>query len=354
MAKVIINAKNSTPISYAAGGTSYSVLTIIEIASETTEARTQVPFSSIGTFSKLYVRVTANTVITDSTWRLRVNGANGNSSVSITALTTGEFQDNSNTDTISADDDVNYQIVIGAGGTSITVSVVSILFSASSNTLMKWGGIESTGGATFSTASTSFFSQINAASTALITTESNTQTEINSTGTWKRLFGYVSANARITTTTIRSRVNAGNGNQVLSITASSTGAFEDTSNTDTISANDLINYVVVTGTGTENLVLQHIHTEYLTTNNSFTVVFADNTSPNMGSSINVFMSLSGKNREESITESNISINANINGVASNLWINVSANTLNGNTPFTLRKNQGDTTLTVSVTASTTG
>ena len=63
--------------------------------------------------------------------------------------------------------------------------------------------------------------------------EGNFQTTFRSGGTASNLYCRISANDRAAST-LTLRIDGGNGNQAVTITSSTTGDFEDTSNTDTI------------------------------------------------------------------------------------------------------------------------
>ena len=89
----------------AASTTLYLVCGVGARVASTTEAGAQVTYRSAGTLSLLYFRVYENSR-GSSTFGTRVNGVNGNQSVSIGASTTGEFEDTVNTDSIVAGDEV--------------------------------------------------------------------------------------------------------------------------------------------------------------------------------------------------------------------------------------------------------
>ena len=71
------------------------------------------------TFSHMQVLVDWNTLTSASTIRFRKNGTNGNMNLSITASTTGTFEDDVNTDNVSAEVDICYAIETVAGGTEM-------------------------------------------------------------------------------------------------------------------------------------------------------------------------------------------------------------------------------------------
>ena len=93
----------------------------------TTESDYQTNARITDTLSKLDVRVITNTVTAASTLRTRKNAANGNLSASITGSNTGVFSDGSHSDSVVDGDQLDYQIVTGASGTSIILTSVGLL-----------------------------------------------------------------------------------------------------------------------------------------------------------------------------------------------------------------------------------
>lgn len=354
MGKVLLGSGNGgVGISYAAAGTYYSSTGfVLEGSSEVTEANTNVPFSGAGSFSNLAFTVLSNTVTAASTFRLRKNGSNATLLITIPSSTSGYFEDITNTDTIVANDTVNYQLALGATGTSIVVGGSCMMFSSTSNTLMKWG-TASSAGSTINTASTTTYRTfttlvINAA-------ESTAQTKVNQSGTWQHLQSYISSNLRTSTTVIRSRINGSDGNQVLNIPALTTGAFEDTANTDTISAGSLLNYSVTTGIGTTSLVQQTLNSEFLSTVNQFTSFNSNNTSPSTTGGLDTYHSIGGADFQNSTMDAPVAFKARMNLVVSKLSINVVVNTSTTSTlTLNFRKNSVNRSLKVLVPAGTTG
>jgi hypothetical protein len=353
MSKTILVSANGAGQTTNANITSYKALSYtFEGATETTENNTKVLVNYSGVFSRLYIRVSANTVTATSTLRLRINGADGNQVISIASSTTGSFQDTSNTDTISAGDSINYKFVSGATGTSLTITVCSIQFNSDTNTVAIYGA-SSTGGITINSASTTQYVAMTSPSSD--TTESNTQAQVNNASTLNHFNIYISANARTTTTTFRVRKNTANGNQSVSVTSGATGSFQDTSNTDVLSANDLINFSWTTGTGTEALVIQFYSVQAESTDNTFSTFGGfvggasfDTTSPD-------YMAVASQSLFGTGTaDATASVPIDFDGTFSNFWINISANTYNVAAVLRLRNNVANTNLAVSITASTTG
>lgn len=93
---------------------------------EATEANVQVPAPFSFTSSDLTVHVDRFAGTTPNpTYRYRKEGANGNQTVSFTAI--GIQHDASNTDTVTAGDDLNYQVSSPAGGTNFDTQYVSTI-----------------------------------------------------------------------------------------------------------------------------------------------------------------------------------------------------------------------------------
>ena len=111
----------------AAGTMEYLGLTGFPGGKTTTEAWAQQAVQAIVTAKYMFVRLTINAVTVASTVYLRKNGANGNTFVSIPALTTGVFEDLVNSDALVAVGLVNIAVTSGdAGAHFIQLNCVSI------------------------------------------------------------------------------------------------------------------------------------------------------------------------------------------------------------------------------------
>jgi hypothetical protein len=93
---------------------------------QSTETNAQVTVNNAFTFSQLTCNVTSNSITNASTINLRANAGNAGPSVSITASTTGVFVDSTDTYTANTTDAMNYQIVTGSTGTSISISFIEV------------------------------------------------------------------------------------------------------------------------------------------------------------------------------------------------------------------------------------
>lgn len=319
-----------------------------DLSLATTEAPAQRTVRSAGTSSNLYVRVVTNDRAA-STVRLRVNGVDGNQSVSLSG--TGEFEDATNTDTLAAGDEVNYSLVTGSGGTAFSLGVVSTVFAATTNTVQRLN-IAVAGGVSLAAASTTRYIKLTGQLGDQATAEATEQFLFNTGATLKNLFCYISANARTNSTTIGTRKNASNGAQSVSIGAGATGIFEDTANSDSISDGDLANYYLTTGTGAESITYTLISVECETTNSK--TVYASSGRYNQALNVTAYHAIGGGNAANQTTESATQSQANVAATLSNLNCYVGENTITDTSTGRLRVNTANGNQSVSIGASATG
>ena len=210
------------------------------LVGDSIEANNQNLARSEYTLSDLYVRVSANTVTAATTVRSRDAGANGNQSVSIPSSTTGVFEDTTNTDVISSGALFNSQAVVGGTGTSITFNIISYTLEDATGTT--W--IVSQSGLLEHPLDVTLYHNISGDGIDEETSEVNAQYRCRSNITWTNMRIYVEYNGADNAGTATFRVGGAAGNQSVSIPAATSGAFEDTTNSDVIT-NDLINYELV-------------------------------------------------------------------------------------------------------------
>jgi hypothetical protein len=198
-----------------------------------------------GTFSGLWIYIPSNTRVTDTLIRFINNGVVGNQILTIPAGATGFFQDTTNSDVVTAGNHYAIGVTFPVGGNTISYSQIGgmmedatspylskfmCLGSATLNGVTRYGGL---------------------AGTALAQTLDTIQaTTMTSAGTLKRLTARVYVNSCTADITVKSRINGADGNLTLTIPAATTGFFEDTTNSDTIAANDLVNLVGTAGAST--------------------------------------------------------------------------------------------------------
>lgn len=351
MAKNLLISSNEFIILFPTG---YSAVGNTYINDRSTEAVSKVTYRTAGTFSNLYVLVAFNDIANTSTARLRKNGSNGNMSVSITASTTGEFEDTSNTDTNSVGDTINYKTTLGAGAGFVIITIFSVVFEPDDHniTMTKLLSVDSAGNGLTGGAGTVYIPLFAENSPTL--TESNVSFSMLFGGTLDSFYTYISTNSRTSTSTMGTRVNGSNGNQSVSITASSTGSFEDTSNSDDISVDDDVNYYLTTGSGSsgQNIFYNIVSTEFYNYRNR-RLLLADKSVADFIDTFSVrFTFLAGRLFAD-LFEVSISSGLNISGRTEKFRI-VVTQASDGLVRITLRINRADSSHITEIPASTTG
>ena len=325
--------------------------TISDVFDPFTEAENQVTIYTAGTFSFMSVLVGTNTSNGTVTMKFRKNLADGNQLISVGAGLTGEFFDTTNSDTVVSGDEVNYTF-INAGTGDVEMYLTQIQFSATSNTVTKVIANESV---SYTAASTTYYTALFARVSSQTTDEARRQHKLRSNGTLRNLFVIATSNARSTTTVIKSRINSADGNCSVSIGASATGFFEDTSNSDSLSSGDLVNSSVTTDTGTGALNITCISYEFETTNFSSILGSSSPSGRTLAQGTTRYSFLCGDmDTGLTATESNTQLDTKNNFTASNMFCYLSANTIVGNSTMGFRKNSGDGNQSISLTGLTTG
>ena len=301
--------------------------------------------------SNIQCYVKANTRTSDSAEiRLRKNNTDSTCVCLIPFGTTGLFVSTGGV-SYAVTDTINYIIKYGAGGTGQVdfTSINCLIKTATTNSITRLVAyINATIGINTQ------YAQIVHKNLSLQSTEANTQTKMSVAGTVKNLYVYVASNTRDGTSTISIRKNSADGNLTVSIGASTTGVFEDTSNTDTIADGDLLCWKTVRGGTTGSMVVSIIGADLITTDDSFTSVLAGSSTFSPGSATDYFMQIGG-NTIEADTDTQTKTKMYVeNYSADRLRIELTTNTVASTSTLTFRKNGADTAVTVPITASTTG
>lgn len=340
-------------LNVGAGATGYQAFFGAISAAIATEAQAEIPVRVAGVFSKMWISVLANTRTTAGTARFRIDTGggpgDGNQTFSITALTTGDFQDASNTDTVAAGSRVDMSITSGTGGSSFTYTGPSVVFDVAG--VQAQNRVSSSGIPTGSAASTTYYFGIGG-STSLVTSEAQVQQIARTALTLKNFATYVVTNARSTTTTSGSRVNTANGNLAVSIGASATGLFEDTGNSDTVASGIPIDAFLTTGTGTGDIITSFIGYEVLAADGSFILYNGTAAGTAVNLSTTTYFSASGR-LSANTTETQRRVLASVPFVATRLQVYVSANTVTATTTVNFRRGTSND-MNVSIGSSATG
>jgi hypothetical protein len=342
-----------------AGQTHYlSLVSGGAIIYNSTEAQVQIPYRTAGTFSNLFVRISANSTNNSSTIRTRKNTTtNGTLVVSPGAGTTGVFEDTTNTDSVTAGDTWTYQLVTTGTGT-FTLTIISVLFepTTSSDTVTR---IAAAGLGNFSAASASRYNALGGSISAGSATEANSQVRIKKTLTAKHLSVTIGSNSRTQSTTVRTRKNTANGAMSISYNGGVTGVVEEASpgtNSDSLVNNDLYNTQVATGSGTEAHNICAIALDLISSSDANVGIGSSGitTGVTYNANTTTYPSISGQLSTSYTTESLAQVDVRADFTFSNLVLLCASNTVTAASTLVLRKNGASSALTVSITASTSG
>lgn len=181
---------------------------------------------------------------------------------------------------------------------------------------------------------------------ALITTESNAQRTERTGGVYSRLYWKVTANANDSTSTIRFRKNTANGNQTVSFATTETGTKQDSSNTDSVAAGDLVNFQSVT-LGTGNLTIAGGSCVFLAGSNTVQHCNFNVTGTALNAATTNYFTISGD--LSSLVQADQEIKIGTVGTFKNMGARVTANTIDvtGSSVLVFLKNgsAGATTIT---------
>lgn len=217
-------------VSYSANR--YQKIAGILSSSVTTESTVQTEVSHTCTAQNLYVRVQSNASTATTTVWLRVNGSTSALQVSVGSTATGNFADTTHTVSLVAGDDI-CTIASWMNG-SFAPSFISCHFSSTDGSSMifySWA----------SSISTTTYSVIGANST-VNATENFAKFQLWADFVLTKMNVRVTTNTRNGTGTVKLRVNGADGNNNVSVPSTTTGLFSDTTNSDTVTESDEVNF----------------------------------------------------------------------------------------------------------------
>jgi hypothetical protein len=179
------------------------------------------------------------------------------------------------------------------------------------------------------------------------TTEANVSYPIKQSVTFSNLRVYCDSNTAAEDAIITFRINGGDGNQTITIPHGTIGSFEDVTHTDSVITNDVLDWHVVKG-GIGDIKISLIQMKAVG-NNSMCI----NSRP-FGTDISFgttqYRTVFGNLFAQTAAEAPAACPILNEQTAKNLYVKVTANTLDGNTVVTLRKNNADTTLSITISA----
>lgn len=206
-----------------------------------------------GTLKNLNVNVTANARATSATtFGNRLNGGAGAMSVSVGTSATGQFEDTSNSNALVSGDLVDWSITTGAGTQSITATLLAD-FVTTDGSAQCWVGSSVSQALSL----TRFYPPMGDLG-AQSSTESDTQAKCGVAATLSQYECFISANTVSAASTLTFRKNGANGNGAVSITASTTGWFQDATNSDSLVSADEMGFQLVTGGAGTSLTIDAI------------------------------------------------------------------------------------------------
>ena len=301
-----------------------------------------------GTAANLFVTIESNTVTAASTITLQDSTVDTSLVVSITASTNGDFEDTSNTATLVAADEIRFEVVTGVGGTSLTIDLVSFEFDSDANMVTLLGC--NSGGSTALGASVTTYLPVMGGRNAN-TTESLREYRIGvGSVTWRDLALRVATNSRSDATTVGSRIEGVNGNQIVSVAANTSDVTtEDTSNTDTISADNDIDWEVITGGGTGSINIEKIWGSLISTASQwFTCIHGNDERINDG--LTRFWPIRGEMSIDAVTEDDTDVRAPFAFTAKELIVHQSRNVGSVDATYDFRVNGADGNQSVNLAA----
>lgn len=324
------------------------------------EAECQLKHRAAETLSRLGLRIVTNTHANAGTFRSRINGSSGNLAASITASTTGFFEDATHNDSVADGDLVNAALdLTGGGGGSISIgTAVCKVLGPSSTTVQYFSFSGHQDDLAQSTASQTAYANLTGANsnTSPKTTESDSVCKLRTGGTISHLQCQINTNSWASASTFRFRKNTANGNNSVSVTGATTGLFEDTSNSDTVVSGDVVNYSYTTPSGSGNLKISQIGCKYVASSTKFELMSSTNTTSatNFSTSVSNYLQFLGCCDAASTTEADWKTRIMFAAVVDHFICDLAGNNSGTSVTATVRKNGADTALTVSITNNTTG
>lgn len=342
MPSSVIVSGSSSPVGISA--TAYYPCPGNTVLSDTTEARLQTLIRDTYTLGSFFVRIAANTRDGTGTARSRVNTANGAHSVSIPASTTGLFEDTANTNALVATDLLTTSLTItGSSGSTSVSAIAFVLTHASAQSSILGGSGAST--ALFSAGATSY--GFTAGGLRITATETDVQLTVRSAITMAFLRIYLPSNSINTgTSTFRTRINTANGSVIVSVGFGATGSFEDTTNSDSIAAGDVIDYQLITSGSSGSITISALHARCIGLRPFMTAIASSISADSYG----IIHGNVGSNATEAQTQTTLRTAF----TASQLFVRVTAHAASGGVTVYLRQGGVSTALAVAIAEGATG
>ncbi len=223
----------------------------------TTEtAQVQLRSRVAGTVRNGNCGITVNGRPDPTTYKNRINGANGTIVVTVGVGVTGQVFDDVHSDAVAIGDLIN-RTSTGGAGTGTCNGLFGVTLETLDSSMLSHLGVNTSGGLSFAAGSTNYVPFNGGSNTNLVVaTESTAQAKAGAPQTVSQYELYVDSNGVSNASTFRFRKNAGNGNGVITIGIGVTGWVDDGgAQSDVCVATDEINWSMVTGAGGTPLVV---------------------------------------------------------------------------------------------------
>jgi len=209
----------------------------------TSEANLQSLVRAAGTVSNLAMAITANTSTNGLAVTFRDNGTSGNGTFTVPAATTGYFEDTTHSDSVVSGDLINITAITGAGTVNQKPSTISALFvSSAGNYDLQGGQTQTSAAASFQNANNfgPILGALGSVNAFVAIAEGNVQCKVPVAFTASRMRIRLAINSFGSNVAMALRDNGADVNGALTITAATTGYFEDATHSDSVAANDLV------------------------------------------------------------------------------------------------------------------
>lgn len=325
----------------------------------TTEAPTQVPYRSAGTFTQFWCKLTDNSVTAISTLTFRVNGVDMVTIPIAASSITGPFEITTTSVTVNVGDLVSWKLVTGATGSSLTLMSYMALFNANSNSMMKFVSTGAGGTTGTTNGFANFFISIanifgGGAGNLNDQTGTAPQYMMKTTGTFKNLSVYVTDNARTVPIPMFLRKNGSPTALTYAVPVSSTGLFQNTTDQVSVVSGDTVTLVFGTNAGSDGNLFSasYVSMEYVTTNGQ-TEYLTTNPGKQVSAGDSDVTTIQGPFGVDTLG-STYQIPARVPGTLSHMHFHTIQNSLSGNIVFRFRKNGTAGNSVVTVPAGQTG
>ena len=216
------------------------------------------------------------------------------------------------------------------------------------NTIQTVGGSASTQAAAATTNHTPLGDLANS------NTEASVTVTMQDGGVYSHMYIVISANTVTANTTYTNRRNSAGASQTVTATASTTGEFEDVSNTDTVAATEKYDYRIVAGATGTNIAIVLYSMLFAATTDTVSITGARTIATQSVASTTNFFQIGGLATGTNTTEANAKTTQRKAGTMSHTCATVSTNTRAQASTARGRLNGANGALVATITGNTTG